>query len=46
MSEKKTDFFFSYKNGRSRQVSKEEWERAWLEWYERVTSEQGTDGSN
>ena len=35
MSEKRTEFFFSYKNGNSRQVSKEEWEREWLEWWKK-----------
>ena len=33
MSDKKTEFFFSYKNGNSRQVTKEEWEREWLNWW-------------
>lgn len=40
MSEKKTEFFFSYKNGRSRQVSREEWEREWLEWWKRNSSQE------
>jgi hypothetical protein len=33
MSEKRIEFFFSYKNGNSRQISKEEWEKEWLEWW-------------
>lgn len=33
MSEKRAEFFFSYKNGNSRQVSREEWEKEWLEWW-------------
>jgi len=38
MSEARTDFYFSYKGGRSRQVSKEEWEREWLEWWKRISA--------
>lgn len=40
MSDKKTEFFFSYKGGNSKQVSKEEWEKEWLLWWERTTSDE------
>jgi hypothetical protein len=36
MSEARTEFFFSYKSGKSRQVSKEEWEKEWLDWWEKT----------
>lgn len=35
MSEKRIEFFFSYRGGASRQVSKEEWEKEWLDWWGR-----------
>ena len=38
MSEKRIEFFFSYKNGNSRQISKEEWEKEWLEWWAKNNS--------
>ena len=31
--EKKEDIFFLFRNGRSFQVSKERWERSWLDWW-------------
>ncbi len=33
MSNEKVDFFFSYRGGRQRQISREQWEREWLEWW-------------
>jgi hypothetical protein len=39
MSDKKTEFFFSYKGGRSKQVSKEEWEKEWLAWWNRTNAD-------
>lgn len=39
MSEEETAekvIYFSYRGKRQRQVSKEEWEREWLEWWGRV----------
>ena len=28
--------YFLYRNGRKKQVSCEEWERSWLEWWNRI----------
>ena len=39
MSEERKEFFFSYKGGNSRQVTKEEWEKEWRDWWERSQSD-------
>ena len=31
-------FYFSYKGKRSRQVTKEEWEKEWLDWWNQTAS--------
>jgi hypothetical protein len=36
MSEVRTEFFFSYRSGKSRQVTKEEWEKEWLDWWNKT----------
>lgn len=33
MSKVSTDIYFSIRNGFNKQVSKEEWEREWLRWW-------------
>ena len=37
MSKKKDFYYFMYKNRRLVQVSKEEWEKSWLDWYMRTS---------
>jgi hypothetical protein len=32
-------FYFLYRNNRRIQVSKEEWERSWLDWWNRTQRE-------
>ena len=39
MSEERREFYFSYKSGGARQISKEEWEREWLEWWRKTQRE-------
>jgi hypothetical protein len=39
MSETKSEYFFSYRGGKSRRVSKEEWEREWLEWWKKTQAD-------
>ena len=29
--------YFLYRGGRKKQVSREEWERSWLEWWKRTS---------
>lgn len=36
MAKRKDFYYFIRKNGRSIQVSKEEWEKSWLDWYMRT----------
>jgi len=38
MSEVKAEFFFSYRTGRCKQVTKEEWEKEWLDWWKKTQS--------
>ncbi len=35
--------YFLHKSGRKRQVSREEWERSWLEWWNRTNKRQNND---
>jgi len=36
MSETRTELFFSYRNSKSKQVTKEEWEKEWLDWWKKT----------
>jgi hypothetical protein len=38
MKEEVSDIYFSIRNGEKRQVSKEEWEREWLRWWNKNSS--------
>ena len=39
MSEERKEFFFSYRSGKSRQVSREEWEKEWLDWWAKKSAD-------
>ena len=39
MSDPRVEFFFSYRNGDAKQVTKEEWEKEWLDWWTKKCSD-------
>ena len=33
MGDTRVEYFFSYRSGDAKQVTKEQWEKEWLDWY-------------